>query len=66
MSSKKTITLEEYESMTGDLEDNGFCTNCGEFQFGGCEPDARKYKCEACDQNTVYGLEECLMMGLVS
>ena len=38
----------------------GICTNCGEEQYG-CEPDARKYKCESCGQRTVFGAEELLI-----
>ena len=39
----------------------GICLNCGEEQ-GGCEPDARRYKCESCGAHTVYGAEELIMM----
>lgn len=39
----------------------GFCIACGNEQ-GGCEPDARKYKCNNCEQMKVYGAEELLMM----
>ena len=39
----------------------GICTSCGAEQ-GGCEPDARKYECEACGMRTVYGAEELLFM----
>ena len=30
------------------------------------EPDARRYECEACGQPTVYGMEEALLMGLIT
>ncbi len=39
----------------------GWCTSCGE-EADGCEPDAREYHCESCEQNTVYGSQEILMM----
>jgi len=39
----------------------GFCIECGNEQYG-CEPDARKYECEACGEKAVYGAMECLMM----
>ena len=42
----------------------GYCIKCGEEQEN-CEPDARKYPCESCETNTVYGAQELLMMGLV-
>lgn len=47
-----------------DLMDGryGGCIECGHVQYG-CEPDARKYDCENCDELAVYGLEELLIMG---
>jgi len=30
------------------------------------EPDARRYTCEGCGEPRVYGLQELLMMGLLS
>lgn len=44
----------------------GVCRSCGEETEGGVEPDARGYKCEYCEKNAVYGIEEALMMGYVS
>ena len=38
----------------------GICIACGEEQEG-VEPDARKYECESCGANKVYGAEELLM-----
>lgn len=47
-------------------EDNGgFCLACKEEAWG-VEPDARNYECECCGENQVFGLEEILMMGLVT
>ena len=43
------------------LENPGFCLACGE-DADGCEPDARKYECEACGECQVYGAEEVLIM----
>lgn len=40
---------------------DGMCLACGNVQ-GGCEPDARNYKCEACGRNNVYGGQELLIM----
>ena len=34
------------------LVDPGFCLSCGNEQ-GGCEPDARRYQCEACGERQV-------------
>jgi hypothetical protein len=48
----------ERQMMT--LDDPGFCLVCGNEQ-GGCEPDARRIKCEACGRHQVYGAEELAM-----
>jgi hypothetical protein len=42
------------------LDNPGFCLECGNEQ-GGCEPDARRYECEACGEHRVYGAEELLI-----
>jgi len=42
----------------------GYCTGCGAL-CEGCEPDAREYVCDACQQPLVYGAEELLLMGRV-
>lgn len=39
----------------------GFCIACGEMQEG-VEPDARRYECEGCGKNKVYGAEEILLI----
>jgi len=56
-----------YEVSDEDLHEavNGICLSCGEVQHGGVEPDARRYVCEACGAEEVYGLEEALLMGRV-
>jgi hypothetical protein len=43
------------------LDNPGICIACGA-DADGCEPDARKYKCEACGERAVYGAEELLIM----
>jgi len=58
------LTLEEYEAQMGEY--NGYCRTCQEVtRWGDCEPDAREYECPDCGEKTVYGLEECCLMGLV-
>ena len=49
-------------------EDNaGFCTTCKEITNEyGCEPDARDYECEECGNDTVFGIEEALLIGLIT
>ena len=39
----------------------GFCLGCGADAYG-VEPDARKYECEECGAEKVYGAEELLIM----
>jgi hypothetical protein len=57
------ITAEQYHL----LDDNmfGICIACRNTQSG-CEPDARRFTCEACGEKEVYGPHEFLMMGLVT
>lgn len=59
---KVTFSLEAVED--ADVNQEGFCISCG-FCQGGCEPDAREYTCEDCGENTVYGAQKILLMGLV-
>jgi len=53
MSIHKSITIDRViaavEAETFGLENPGFCLACGEDAFG-CEPDARNYTCELCDE----------------
>ena len=67
---KKQLTENElplHKSITADRvieaiqldECLGFCAACGNEQSG-CEPDARRYPCENCDELAVYGAEELL------
>lgn len=53
------------ESEYRELDGTGFCLSCGNEVYY-VEPDARRYTCESCGQPKVYGLEELLMMGLVT
>lgn len=46
------------ESMFG-MGSTGFCRACGAEQEG-CEPDARRYTCENCGEDEVYGAAELL------
>lgn len=42
------------------LDNPGFCVACGN-EAGECEPDARKYQCEACGERAVLGAAELLL-----
>lgn len=52
--------------LQNDMADEGICLACGHRQ-GGCEPDAREYKCENedCGENKVYGLQEAMIMDAI-
>lgn len=60
----KSVTIERVaEAVTRSLvglDTPGFCAMCGE-EAEGCEPDARRYRCEACGAHAVYGAEELLL-----
>ncbi len=59
---KHYFTAEELEE--ADAQGEGFCIACGEQQEG-CEPDAREYLCESCEERKVYGAAELALMGHV-
>jgi predicted RNA-binding Zn-ribbon protein involved in translation (DUF1610 family) len=54
-------SMEEAETM--DSEGYGFCLACGN-DCQPAEPDARKYVCDACGEEKVYGASELILMGL--
>ena len=58
----RRISLEQYVMLDEDMA--GLCTACGNEQHG-CEPDAERYKCEACGECRVYGPHWYLMSGAV-
>jgi hypothetical protein len=55
------LSIEQVMDAVESGEDMGFCLACGAEAYG-VEPDARKYKCEDCGANKVYGAEELLLM----
>ena len=57
------FTVDQLEEASEDMA--GFCVECGEEAYS-VEPDAREYRCEYCERNTVYGAEEIALMGLVA
>lgn len=56
-------SIKQLERMISSNDNQGFCLACGDIADG-VEPDARKYTCESCDKNKVYGAEELMLMGL--
>ena len=65
MKMHKSITQERVvdavESEMFGMDNPGFCLACGA-DHGGCEPDARYYECEECEEHQVFGAAEVLMM----
>jgi hypothetical protein len=57
------ITEEEYVDATENYM--GFCTECCAFTTDTVEPDAEDYSCDDCENNTVVGAEQALIMGLI-
>lgn len=57
-----TLTMQEYNNLRN--EDAGLCKKCKALSYG-VEPDARGYHCDSCQARAVYGIEECVFMGLI-
>ena len=57
------ISMDEVYEMCESTD--GYCTECDDITRSGCEPDARKYPCPDCGQNTVYGIEWAVMTDLI-
>lgn len=55
------VSIEQLLEAVESGEDMGFCIACGAEAYG-VEPDARKYECEECGAEKVYGAEELLIM----
>lgn len=53
--------MEACERHLTTLENPGFCIHCGD-NAEGVEPDAMRYRCEACGRMGVYGAEQLLIM----
>jgi len=58
------ITEEIIREATFGESMEGVCVRCGNPQ-GPVEPDARNYRCEACGELAVYGIEQAVLEGLV-
>jgi len=57
------MTEEEFIQHRDDC--NGICLHCKEVVYGGVEPDAERYRCEICEQDEVYGIEQLMLMGYI-
>lgn len=56
----RPITEAEFHQHRRDYD--GVCFACGEWTSGGCEPDAERYRCEACGADEVHGCEQALIL----
>ena len=63
MAESTRIPEAEYAEATESYQ--GWCKSCKKFTRDMTEPDARNYKCPVCDQHTVVGAENALIMGLI-
>lgn len=54
------VVMEAVERRMHGLDNPGYCVCCG-IEHSGCEPDARRYECDACGEMAVYGAEELLI-----
>ncbi len=59
-----TISISELEELMDGLSSDGICTACGNIQSD-CEPDARNYVCEDCEEPRVFGMEQAVLEMLV-
>jgi hypothetical protein len=57
----KSPTLTEIEEAI--QENYGWCIRCQDFTADGVDPDGCGYECPVCEESTVYGAEEALLMG---
>lgn len=57
------VSMEEYWHYRNELV--GFCTACQDWTRECTEPDAREYDCPVCEELTVFGTEEAMLMGLL-
>lgn len=57
------MTSEEY---VAHCDDDGICVDCGAIKEGGVEPDAECYPCDECGKDSVMGIENALLMGIIT
>ena len=62
---RPACTPSDLQDILGSGEPLGWCLSCGETDSG-ISPDARKWTCEYCGADKVYGMEELALMGLVA
>lgn len=58
--------MTEKEYIEATESNQGYCLICREFTTDFAEPDARNYECPICGNDSVFGAEEALMIGLIT
>jgi Zn finger protein HypA/HybF involved in hydrogenase expression len=58
-----SVPWEEYEFATENY--SGWCPECEDFTHDSAEPDAEGYKCPVCDNPSVVGAENALLLGMI-
>lgn len=59
MIKRKSMTERTYQAACDRYA--GYCTTCGKCTRNETEPDAERYPCPRCGNDTVYGVEQALL-----
>jgi len=57
------LTSQQIKGMMNFSE--GICESCWETTCGMVEPDAEGYECGCCGKNSVYGIDQAILLGIV-
>ena len=57
------VSMEEYQDAANRYV--GWCRDCEDFTRECTEPDAEGYDCPNCDQDTVVGAEQAMLLGMI-
>ena len=67
---KQCVVIEEADYLDAADQFMGWCTSCQEFTRECTEPDINAgepgYDCPKCEQNTVMGAEQALLLGEIT
>jgi hypothetical protein len=58
----KPVFNAEFEALCHGDNATGLCIKCGN-EVDGIEPDAERYRCDQCENETVFGLEQLAVRG---
>ena len=57
------MSMKEYYIASRNHE--GYCTECKKLTRDRCEPDAENYPCPDCENNSVFGVENAMLIGYI-